>query len=372
MNRVLLFYIAWAMVGGLIGLYLLIGSLSDCYHWITDRKRQRVLEVLGVVLFESDSEADAAHGKAGKLPTRALLAVIQTLAFDLNGQARDRLRNLIRTRGLQRHICRRARSRRWRLRIQAAQLQYLLDDGELDRNQLVLDRHPMVQARAVESLTADQAATRVPLLLSLLDSPDMAVRRAVKRTLLETGTSVVPDLVRCLSVVESETREDPAAQRRLLEALEIATNLPDSRLVVALQHHCEAEDPLVRRMAVRALSGGHSLGSEAILVACLTDSDADVRVAALQGLQSTAAVSSVAVIGRLMRDRSWHVRRAAGAALDGLGSPGRLILRSYLADNDAFARDMARQILDARAAQTGVVIVPSIQARMLAGAGASQ
>jgi hypothetical protein len=53
----------------------------------------------------------------------------------------------------------------------------------------------------------------------------------------------------------------------------------------------------------------------------------------------------------MLSDPSWSVRRAAGRALDALGAAGHVVLRSHLFDEDRYARDMARQILDAAAAR---------------------
>jgi HEAT repeat protein len=145
--------------------------------------------------------------------------------------------------------------------------------------------------------------------------------------------------------------------------LEIAANLSDPRLTLALRRHCQDQDPAIRQMAVRALISGRGARAEELLIEALDDSDARVRVAALEGLERLGMTRSVGAIGHCLGDRSWIVRRAAGAALDGLGAPGRLLLRSYLTHSDPFARDMARRTLDTGAVKTGVVSVPSLQHR---------
>ncbi len=372
--RIQLFTIAWSLVGLLTIVYLVAGLIFDITTGLIERRKQRVLAVLAVLLFESDAEANIVHQRAGQLPTRALLAVIQTLAFDLEGQAAQRLRTLVRTRGLERHIRRRARSWRWRRRIQAAQLHYLLDDAHFDRSVFLNDRHPLVRARAIESMTPNQAAPLVPELLGLLVGADAGLSWVIKQTLLGVGEAIVPDLIRFLnewplgharpgaSGPEVSWSED-SQPGHVLSVLEIAANLSDPRLTLALRRHCQDQDPVIRQMAVRALISGRGASAEELLIEALDDTDARVRVAALEGLERLGMTRSVGAIGHRLGDRSWIVRRAAGAALDGLGAPGRLLLRSYLTHSDPFARDMARRTLDTGAVKTGVVSVPSLQHR---------
>ncbi len=371
--RIQLFTAAWLVVGTLTVVYLVAGLVSDIATGLIERRRQRVLAVLAVLLFESDAEAKTVHQRAGRLPNRALLAVIQTLAFDLEGLATQRLRTLVRTRGLDRHIRRRAKSWRWRRRIQAAQLHYLVDDSDIDRSVFLNDRHPLVRARAIESLTPNQATPLVPELLGLLVGADTGLSWVVKQALLGVGETVVPDLIAFLNespsglvsgdVVSSDAVPGDALPGRVLSALEVAAHMSDPRLTLALHRHCQDSDPAIRRMAVRALTSGRGAGVEELLIEALDDPDARVRVVALEGLERLGMTRSVGAIGRCLGDRSWIVRRAAGGALVGLGAPGRLLLRSYLIDSDPFARDMARRSLETGAVKTGVVSVPSFQHR---------
>lgn len=364
MTRVDFFVSVWSIVGCLTLLYLLSGAVGDFRAAVLKRRRAKVLDVLAVVLFESEIEAEAVHKRAGRLSRGALLQVIQTLAVEINGQTRSRLQKLARTRGLERHIRRRGRSRRWRLRIQAAQLQYLIEDPTFDRRVFLNDRHPLVQARAIESLTVDQAAEHVELLVGLLASQETAVRRAARQILVNIGSPVVPALLEQLS--EPMVSENDAVT---LEILEVAANLPDPRLLQVLTTHSKASQADRRFMAVRALSSGRGTGAEEILIKNLGDGDERVRVAALEGLARLQAFTSVVEVGRLLRDRSWAVRRGAGAALDDLGAPGALVLRCSLNDSDPFARDMARKVLDARAAKSGINTVPVVVTGTESGLG---
>lgn len=350
MSRFQLFLGAWSLSFALAAFYIVWGSFNDVAKRVVARRRRRVLEVLSVVLFESDEDAERIHERAMEMPRRELLAVVQSLAVDLNGQARDRLQHLVRALGLERFIRRRARSRRWRMRVQAAQLQYLVEHPDFDRRRLLTDKHHIVRARAAESLTAQQAAEHVDELVDLLRDDSVAVRLAVQQKLLEVGSAAVPVLL-----------DELYGERHVLEALEVAANLADPRLVEALVGHARSEDPVVRATAARALGSGSGPGAGEMLEVLCGDDDPEVRVAAIEGLARMESQASVAIIGRLLGDRSWQVRRAAGLALDRLGPPGSLILRSHLDDLDPFARDMARQVLDAAAARDGVTLIPPIE-----------
>lgn len=350
MSRFQIFLVAWALSLGLAVFYIVWGSINDVAQTVVARRRRRVLDVLSVVLFESDDDAARVHEQAMQMPRRELLAVVQSLAVDLNGQARDRLQHLVRALGLERFIRRRARSRRWRLRVQAAQLQYLVDHPDFDRERLLSDKHHVVRARAAESLTAAQASEHVDLLVKLLRDDSVAVRLAVQQKLLEVGSRAVPVLL-----------DELHGERHVLEVLEVAANLADPRLVEALIGHTRSDDAEVRATAARALGSGSGPGAAAVLDELCTDDDSDVRVAAIEGLARMESQASVATIGRALGDRSWMVRRAAGLALDRLGAPGRLILRGHLHASDPFARDMARQVLDAIAAREGVSLIPPVE-----------
>ncbi len=348
--RVQMFVVAWSLSLLMFFFYVATGWLTDVRKAIVAKQEAKVLEVLSVLLFENDEEAKQVHNKASALPTPALLRVIQTLAVDLDGQARARLQQLVRTNGLEKSIRRRATARRWRMRVQAAQLQYLVTHPDHDRSKLLNDKHSLVRARAAESLTPNQAAAHVEELLELLDDEAIVVRIAAQDAVLTAGSRAVPALLERLERGEANA----------LQALQVAANLPDARLTSALDDYARSDDIERRRLSAQALGHGGGTATAQILERLAVDDDAEVRVAAIKSLAVTRSQRSAAVVGRALRDRSWLVRRAAGLALDDLGAPGHMLLRRHLHDDDPFARDMARQILDSIAARTGLSIVPAL------------
>ena len=348
------FALAWGLVGILMVAFVGLGAMNDLRMGLVGRHRDQVLRELAILLFDSDLEAEAVHGRVGHLPKRVLLDVIQSLAIDMEGEACHRLQTLARTRGLDRHIRRLGRSRRWRSRIQAAQLQYLIVDPGYDRARLLGDPHRLCRARAAESLTPEQATELIPELLQLLGEPHKIVRRAAKDQLLAVGDVVVPYLVDFL--------EDPD-NSAVIDGLEVAANLGDARLIAPLTKFCRSQEPNTRTMAATAIGLGGGKGAADLLTDMLSDPEPAVRVAAIRGLETLRIERSVSSIARCPRDHSWAVRRASGRALDLLGPSGHLMLRRYLNDQDPFARGMARQVLDARATQTGLQLVPALAGR---------
>ena len=349
--RFTIFLSAWGLVFGMSLVYIVVGGINDASVSLVARRRTQAVEKISILLFESEDQAAAIFEDVADLPRRTLLPLIQTLAVDLDGQARRRLQNLVAASGLQRFVRRRARSRRWRLRVQAAQLNYLVVHPDFDRKLLLKDPHPLVRARAVEALTDDQAAEVVPELVQLLGDESLAVRIAAQHGLVTAGAASVPELLRQLAL------GGPSS----LAALEVAANITDSRLTAALDRYTRDGDPLARMMACRAL--GNGVGDEGIpmLHRLIDDHDPDVKASAIEALGHLGSQASVALIGSKLGDRSFLVRRASGLALDSLGASGHLVLRRHLRDPDRYARDMARQMLDAAAARRGLDLVPPIQ-----------
>ncbi len=355
--RFQLFLGAWGLTGALAVGYVVWGAVADLAAKVLDRRKKRVLETLSVLLFESEAEAEAVHDRVRKLPRRTLLAVIQSLAVDLTGEAYERLRRLAQASGIQRFVVRRSTSRRWRLRVQAAQLQYLVVDPNYDRGLLLKDRHPLVRARAIESLSPAEGEAHLKQILHLLGDPALAVRISAQQKLLDVGAAAIPDLIRHLRTNHTH----------VLEVLELAANLADPRLTDTLDEHASSADPAMRLLTARALGNGAASLVAPILERLVGDVEEDIRSVAIASLGKIGDPASATLIGPYLSDRAWSVRRASGLALDQLGSTGRLILRQHLESPDPFARDMARQILDA-AAQRGLPAPPPLVDPLGAGA----
>ena len=315
--------------------YVLVGWLHDLAKARHRQIAKRAGVQLSVLLFRPDVEAAQAAERLGRAPRNLLLDMVQRLASDLSGEADRRLCNFVLTAGLTRKIRRRLRSRSWRRRAQGAALGSLLPTGDPLRTVLLDDSHPVVRARTAEGLSASDAVARVDRLIELLDDEVPAVRFAAQQALLRSGARVVPALEQYLS------RADGPG---IVWALEIATNLPDPRLIPAVHRHLASPDPRRRAVATEAMVPW--LEDPSILVELFTDSDPDVRATAARAAGIAQAEQLAAHVGRLLCDSVWDVRQQAGLTLATMGPTGLMTLRVHLDDPDPYARDMAVLMLD--------------------------
>ena len=230
-------------------------------------------------------------------------------------------------------------------------MHYLVTHPDFDRTPLLTDKHSLVRARSVETLTGEQAEEHVELVTSLLNDPAMSVRLAAKNALLRAGSAAIEPL---LGLLEE-------GGEHVGEAMDVAADLPDARLVEALKSYASSPDELHRRMAARSLGSGTGIGAIDILHSLLRDDSAAVRVAAVVALERLESYESVVLIGRAMSDRSFQVRRQAGVTLDALGPAGQLVLRQTLHTTDPFARDMARQVLDGSMSPSAQLVTSALR-----------
>jgi HEAT repeat protein len=129
-------------------------------------------------------------------------------------------------------------------------------------------------------------------------------------------------------------------------ALRVGATIADPRLAPAARGRLDDADPAVRAWAVRLVGAvGGDENAEAVEQR-LSDEAAEVRAAAALALGHLGHWPAAGRLGRRLGDPAWEVRRNAALALRRFGPTGALLLNRALRDDDAFARDMARQTLD--------------------------
>jgi HEAT repeat protein len=203
---------------------------------------------------------------------------------------------------------------------------------------LLDDLHPVVRARTAEGLSASDAAAKVDRLIELLDDEVPAVRFAAQQALLRAGPEAVPSLEQYLSFGNGPG---------IVWALEIATNLPDPRLMPPVRRHLTSPDPRRRAVATEAIVPW--LEDPSILVTLLKDPNPDVRATAARAAGTAQAEQLAAHVGKLLCDSVWDVRQQAGLTLAAMGPAGLMTLRIHLDDPDPYARDMAVLMLETMA-----------------------
>lgn len=318
--------------------FISIGVVHDRLAALGQQRVETVRRQMAGVALEPDPVAATVYASVARLPRRTLIPALLILVTDLSGGAVERLRRTANATGIARHIRWQAR-RRWRHRAQAAQLLGLLPPEDPVRPRLLNDSHPVVRARSAESLDRDDTLALAPRLLGLLADPNAGVRLAAQQALLKGDARLVPYLIDYLG--------DPD-NRGLVLALEVAANLSDPRLDQVVLSYANDQNPQRRAMVATALGNGlhANAGAEAGLAVMLDDDDLGVRVAAIEAAARLQATGLATDLGRLLGDSEWGVRRAAGLSLSRMGPVGRLVLRVHLHNDDRFARDMARQIID--------------------------
>jgi hypothetical protein len=271
------------------------------------------------------------------LPVAAQLRVLGDAGRGITGAQRDRLHELARRAGILDRARRLCGSRRWKRRLRGARIYTLLGGGEEDMPRLLVDRRADVRAEAAGWAAEHPEPGIVARLLELLGDEATLCRFTVKDSLLRIGPAAVEPLAAYL---------EAASGARAAAGLEVAAALRDPRLLDAALRLFGDEDPLARRRAAELLGALGGERAAATLTAGLLDPVAGVRAAAARGLGQGHHWMAAGELAAALRDSNWEVRRAAGTALRGLGAPGELLLRRVLQDDDRFAGDMARLMLE--------------------------
>jgi hypothetical protein len=237
-------------------------------------------------------------------------------------------------------------------------------------------RKAVARGRAVLLLSLLDLAGAVGIAASLLDDDDPDVRLAAcaglaniandasARALIGAlGDGILPRerLIERLGApwAVDELLAALAATERSKVRAAVARALglaPDPRAVKPLIELLEHGNEDERINAARSLgSGADPIVVAPVLSAALDDDSATVRAQAARALGALRAARSpdwdivcIGVAPRLrlcLRDRDWWVRGNAAAALRGMGRTGHEQLEAAADDDDAFARDRARESL---------------------------
>ena len=280
---------------------------------------------------------EAQRAELQALPTAIRIRLVAGPGAALSGDGRARLTALADDLGLLAWAERRCASRRWWRRLRGVRLFTLVGGGDGAVPALLSDANREVRAGAA-TWSADHPDPRsIGRLLDLLGDSEPLVRFMAKNALLRIGRASVGPLAARLSVVSG---------RELEGALEVAIGLAESRLSAPALALVSADSARVRSLAATLTAAGGGARAVAAVEGLLDDPAPAVRAAAVEGLGSLAHWPAGPAIAGALRDPAWEVRRQAALALRALGAPGIVLLRRALVDQDRYARDMARQVLD--------------------------
>ena len=266
-----------------------------------ERGRRALLEVVRTGRLP---KADEQQLRA--LPVRLQVRLFTELVPSISGQSREHLARLAHDIGLVPVAERMAQGKDWRDRLHGVRLLAAVGGGASIVPRLLDDASPAVRAEAVEWAGSHPTPELIDRLVQLLPRTDRYGSFVVRDSLLRVGADVIPPLARYLERHNGRHAEP---------GLDVAAGVPDVRFASPAIRLCRDPLPHVRARAAAALGRlGHW--------------------------------PSAPVIAPLLRDRAWIVRSQSALALRALGSPGLLYLRKGLGDQDPFAADIARQVLD--------------------------
>jgi HEAT repeat protein len=264
----------------------------------------------------------------------------------------------------------RSREEQLRLRPLAARLGY-----ERRQLQLLANGGPERRANAAVQLGYLGSDSAGPALFAALKDEQLDVRLAAAQALVQMQRSiaVVPilralalpgrwPLQRVSELLVGFGERAIAPLRQLL--LNRADGLPPAALAVAINvlgllgarqaamqvaGWLDHADPEIRVAAAKALGGMQEPDTVPALVKALRDETWEVRGMAAKSLGRLHDPGTIPALDRALADRAWSVRYNAAHALDELGGEGAGALRRALAtQDDAFARDISRQMLEER------------------------
>lgn len=279
-----------------------------------------------------------------QLPNNVQVIAFLEMSRNVTGTGKERLSFVARQVGLVDRAQKLCVSRRWTRRLRGARILSRLDVVDPLVEQLLSDPHPAVRAQAAEWAAAHPSVTVISAMLVLLADPATQARFAVQDALLRMGGIVAGPLA---TFLERHTGRAAEAGLRVAESLaEPSFGPPALRL-------SRADDVGVRIAAAKLLGAVGDAAAAERLMELLDDADSSVRAAAAQSLGRMQHWQAAALLASRLRDSAWRVRRAAGLALRSIGAPGVLFLRRTLKEDDAFAADMAQQVLDLPAAASG-------------------
>jgi hypothetical protein len=312
------------------------GSWMGAFErWAAPRLDRGRSALAGVAIRPRVDSADVAHLR--QLPRRLQVRLFTELVPSVGGAQRRQLTALAAEIGLVEAAERMCADRRWWRRLRGVRLLTALGGGAKAATPLIRDRHPAVRAEAVEWAATHPTDEVVAELVPLLANPNAVGSWVLRDSLLRIGRPAVPRLVAYL-----ETHSGREAEA----ALDVAAGLPDPAMAAAAHRLCGDPSPSVR---ARAASLAAALGGDELvarLTAMLGDPEPSVRAAAAAAIGRLGHWPSAFTVAKLLRDPAWVCRSQAALALRRLGSPGHLFLRRALGDEDRFAADIARQVLD--------------------------
>lgn len=288
---------------------------------------------------QSGAMDDAAVEELRRFRRTFQIRLFADLAPSLTGKDRQWLGDIADRVGLVAYARRRARSRFWWRRLNAARLLTLFSRSDDTMSTLARDSHELVRAQAAEAFGHAPSDEGIETLLELLGDPRRIVRFMARDSLVRIGRPAHAAIADAI----------PRASERAIDALlSVAATSPSHDFASALAPLVRSPRAATRAGAADALRAIGGADASALLSMLLDDSDTKVRVRAVDGLASLGFWPAAPAIARLLDADDWQLRYRAAVALQNLGGPGELLLRR-VADGEGHGAAIARRVVDAAA-----------------------
>jgi HEAT repeat protein len=330
-----------------LSMVVVLGRLAA--DWRGARRRLRRSRMSAALAAWLGADLDPERALAALSVDRAVaLEALARTASALPPGERARLAPLFRHFGFIEQETAALRHRNWGRRLTAAgNLGVMGDPGVLPALLHALgDEMLDVRVAAARALAQLPAPQTVEPILQSLALPGELPLKLTADVLAEFGDSAVEPMLTFLR--GQHPAADWPAVAVVVTVLGLCRATVAVPLLIATLGHAEAE---LRVNAARALGLIASPQALAALGERLSDPVWQVRAAAAQALGLVGDARAVPTLASRLTDAAWWVRFNAAEALLRLGDAGRQrLLETLAADEDRFARDISRQVLEEHAA----------------------
>jgi HEAT repeat protein len=229
----------------------------------------------------------------------------------------------------------------WRRELAARRLGLLPTHASRDALRQALEAGPeLVTAAAAFALARHRDRWTLAWLIAHPESIARRTPRARVALLAAFGRSGVDDMAQALERGTS----NPMMDRALIETLALARHAAS---IPAIERRLEDPEVEIRVASARALGRLGATVSVTSLMGALHDEAWPVRAQAARALGRIRAPIALIELPSRLTDPAWWVRRHAAYALAEFGEEGQVELRRIAGGSpDAFARDMAREVLE--------------------------
>lgn len=281
-------------------------------------------------------------------------AVLQRFGNQIAGEKWETIVQAARATSWFEALERRARSRFWWRRLSATHglaMVAIPEDAPL-LAALITDRNPVVRLAAVATIRRVLVEETLGAVIELAETQQSTVRRYV----LETLTASRGLDLRLIQ--DRLDRSDNAQQLRTL--LDLVADLGVPSFLDHVLPHAKHPSLEVRIAVARTLAQFPHPASAASLGSLLDDAEWQVRAQAASALGVIGARESAPELGRAVHDTSWWVRLRAALALRRLGGHGVAVLEGLRPEDDRYAFEMARYVLELDHAAVAEYSGPSV------------